>query len=434
MTGEPAPTRVRGLAHRLRWSVADQAISSLGTFLMTVVVARSVGAASFGAFALAFAGYSVAIGVARAVVAEPAAVIAATNEPTSAATDGGGLAAVVAAVAGALGALVAIALPGDLSELRTLWLALCLLLPGLVLQDVARTILIVAARPRAAFTNDLMWLTLQFAGFGIAIASGRATATVLFAVWGVSGSLAAIAGFVQLGHAPRMTHAGKWARTTRALWQAFVVENLAMAAGWQIALVALATVSDVVAVGAVRGAQTLYGPISLIYLAMPLTIVPFLSTLTASTQPGELRRRCAQLSVALAVVALLGTALIASLPATAGTALLGDSWMAVKRLAIGFGIYVAFTGVNWGALLGLRALAATRSSMRVRLSSVLLTVTATTAGAAIDGARTFVAGLAVATAISSALWWSALMSATRSEGGGHVEPGPRRRSATAAPG
>ena len=47
-----------GIARRLGWGVGDQAVSSLSNFAMGVFVARSLGAAGFGAFALGYVTYA----------------------------------------------------------------------------------------------------------------------------------------------------------------------------------------------------------------------------------------------------------------------------------------------------------------------------------------------------------------------------------------
>ena len=72
MTGTPMPLapappggrrRISDLADRFGWGFADQAVSSLSNFLLGFLVARSVDAAAFGAFSVAYATYLVTVGI-----------------------------------------------------------------------------------------------------------------------------------------------------------------------------------------------------------------------------------------------------------------------------------------------------------------------------------------------------------------------------------
>ena len=62
---------VRKAIHRLSWGIADQGMSSLTNFLLSAFVARSLGAAQFGAFSLAYVTYGFAINASRGLAVEP---------------------------------------------------------------------------------------------------------------------------------------------------------------------------------------------------------------------------------------------------------------------------------------------------------------------------------------------------------------------------
>ena len=53
--------RVRAAARRMGWGVADQGMSSLTNFAVNIYIARALGAAEYGAFALAFVTYAFAL-------------------------------------------------------------------------------------------------------------------------------------------------------------------------------------------------------------------------------------------------------------------------------------------------------------------------------------------------------------------------------------
>ena len=62
---------VRQVGRRLSWGVADQAVSSLTNFAVSIYVVRTLGAVQFGAFGLAYVTYSFVLNASRGVATEP---------------------------------------------------------------------------------------------------------------------------------------------------------------------------------------------------------------------------------------------------------------------------------------------------------------------------------------------------------------------------
>ncbi|MPZ81053.1 MAG: hypothetical protein GEV28_11920, partial [Actinophytocola sp.] len=65
---------MRGLAGRLSWGLADQAVSSLTNFVVGVFVARELGVTAFGVFSLAWVTYGVLLNVSRGLATDPLVV------------------------------------------------------------------------------------------------------------------------------------------------------------------------------------------------------------------------------------------------------------------------------------------------------------------------------------------------------------------------
>src|SRR5215831_7927151 len=61
----------RQASRRLGWGLADQAVSSLTNFAVSIYVARTLGAAQFGAFSLAYVTYSFALNASRGLATDP---------------------------------------------------------------------------------------------------------------------------------------------------------------------------------------------------------------------------------------------------------------------------------------------------------------------------------------------------------------------------
>ncbi|HEY1822906.1 MAG TPA: hypothetical protein VGG83_23525, partial [Trebonia sp.] len=62
------------VASRFGWGLGDQAMSSVSNAAVSFYVARELGAASFGAFSLAYVTYSFALNVSRGLATDPLVV------------------------------------------------------------------------------------------------------------------------------------------------------------------------------------------------------------------------------------------------------------------------------------------------------------------------------------------------------------------------
>ena len=95
---------VRQASRRLSWGIADQAMSSISNFAVNIYIARTLGAAQYGAFALAYVTYGFALNASRGLGTDPLLVrFSATNLPIwrRAVTSCTGTAAVVGLAIGA---------------------------------------------------------------------------------------------------------------------------------------------------------------------------------------------------------------------------------------------------------------------------------------------------------------------------------------------
>src|ERR1700689_508475 len=126
---------VRQASRRISWGIADQGMSSLTNFLLSISVARTLGAAQFGAFSLAYPTYGLAINASRGLSIEPLLIRFSGTIPRAwkrATARCTGTALLVGLVTGTF-ALAAGRLVGGTTGLAFLGLGLAL--PGLMLQD-----------------------------------------------------------------------------------------------------------------------------------------------------------------------------------------------------------------------------------------------------------------------------------------------------------
>ena len=108
--------QLRGHAsRRLGWGLADQVMSSLTNFAVSIYVVHALGAVQFGAFSLAYVTYGFALNASRGLATDPLMVrFSGTDLPTwrRAVTDCTGTAAVVGLIAGACALAAATVLSG----------------------------------------------------------------------------------------------------------------------------------------------------------------------------------------------------------------------------------------------------------------------------------------------------------------------------------
>jgi O-antigen/teichoic acid export membrane protein len=147
----------RSATARLGWGIADQAVSSITNLAQGIVVARSLGAADFGAFSLAWVTYSVILNLSRGLATDPLTVRYSgplDDRWRSAARRAASTATALGLVVGALCVLVGL---GVGSVVGSAFVALGLTLPGLLLQDSWRIAFFVAGKGQRALANDVVW-------------------------------------------------------------------------------------------------------------------------------------------------------------------------------------------------------------------------------------------------------------------------------------
>jgi hypothetical protein len=393
--------RARRVVLRAGWGVADQALSSLANLAVGALVARAVSPSSFGAFGLVFSTYLIVLGACRALIAEPL-VIRFSARPDAewrSATRAATGSALALGVATGLGCVLAgLASGGVFGEAL---LALGVVLPGLMLQDTWRFAFFAAGHGRKAFTNDLASAAALPA---LAILSTRSHAVGLFVLaWGATGALAALLGTLQSRVVPAPFAGPRWIRRQGDLGFPYLGEFAALGAG-EAALFGVAGLAGLAAAGALRAGQILVGPLRVLFLGVRLAAVPEAVRLLRDPRSSP-RAAAARLSAVLAGVALAWGALLTLLPASLGEALVGRSWSEARHVMIPLSLGMAGTGAVTGALVGLRALAAARRSLRSRVLVTPFMLGGTVAGAAVAGAPGTAWAIALVTWLSLGLWW-----------------------------
>ncbi|MFI7586789.1 hypothetical protein ACIB24_06915 [Spongisporangium articulatum] len=393
-----------GNGRRVLWTFADQALSSLTNFAVTIVVAREVGADAFGAFALALLTFSFVIGLGRAIIGDPYVIRFSASDPAEAheatrqATGGAFLYGLVAGLVCLVAALV---VPDADTSGGLLALAFCL--PGMLVQDTWRFVFFAARRPAAATMSDLLWAVLQFTLLGVLIRGGHESVFLLTLSWGLSATASAVLGIWQARAVPAVGSGFTWFRRTSDL-------NVRMGADFafnqgfvNLAMYAVTGILGLVATGALRGAQTLLGPLNLFRSGLDSFVLPMMARRAA--QGRSLLGLVTATSAPATAVTAAWVVILFVLPDRWGRELFGASWDGAHTVMLGIGVVSLAQGVVLGASLGLKALRRADLLLKVTTWQAPGILLAGVVGAWGWGALGAAYGFGIAQACGSVLCW-----------------------------
>lgn len=325
------------LIRRVSWNLVDQALSAASNFALAIIVARSVTAGEFGAFSIAFMVYGIAVAAAKSIVGQPLQMRYSSATPEIQHREigratGFALAAsiMVALVAVALGLIVG-------GSVGSSMLALAAVIPFLLVQDSCRMAMFTIGRPAWAAAIDAVWAVAQFAFIAVILISGVDLVWLLILAWGGAAGLSAGVGAVLLKLRPMVGQALNWLRAQRHLIRYLFGEYLLGLGAAQFGLVLVGVVASAEAVGSLRAAQVLLGPLGIVASAVFQFAVPEM----ASRPQMSGRRRTAfglTISAALGLVTVCYVAVLLVLPDRAGTALFGDSWVGAAAILLPMGL------------------------------------------------------------------------------------------------
>src|SRR5579863_5658015 len=407
---------MRGLSGRFGWGLADQAVSSLTNFAVSLYIARTLGAVQFGAFSLAYVTYSFILNASRGLATDPLTVrfsgvdTPAWKRAVSAAT---GTATTVGIIAAAGMLTAGLLLTGTA---RSAFIAMGITMPGLMLQDAWRYAFFAHGQGIHAFLNDTIWaIALAPALLALRLTNHQTIFWFVLA-WGASATIAAALGPLQARVLPRITHARRWITTHKDLAIRYMVEESFNSFSGQVRAYGVAFFATLAAVGAVQAASTLMGPFFVIMGGISLVTVPEAARVLRHS-PRHLRLFCILLAIGLSIGACAwGGILYAALPRGLGQWLLHSIWRPTYPLVLPLTVAVIGACITAGAVAGLRALGSSRRSLRAEVITSALYIVFTLAGAAEWGAIGAVGGGAVATVIGAAIWWFQLHLALRETG------------------
>ena len=381
-------------------------MSSLTNFLLSIYVARSLGAAQFGAFSLAYVTYGFAINASRGLSIEPLLVrfsgmdLPAWRRATAGCTGTALLAGLVTGIC----ALAAGSLIGGTTGLA--FLGLGLMLPGLLLQDSWRYSFFALGRGHHAFINDTIWALIQIPALVLLKVSGHANVFWFVLAWGGAAGVGAAIGSLQARVVPNLAEAKDWLVRHRDLGPRYLAENTGGNASDTVRSYSVTYILGLTDTGYVQAANVLMGPFKVIFFGMGMITIPEAARLLRRS-PRHLPLFCAAVSSGLTLLALTwGVVLLVALPRGLGHLMLGNSlWRPVYPLVLPAVLAIMALCAATGAGIGLHALGAARRSLRAVLLSSALIMACTVAGATTGGMLGTMRYAAAASWVGTLLYW-----------------------------
>ncbi len=406
--------RLARQAHRrLGWGIADQAVSSITNFAVTICIARRLGAVQFGTFSLAFVTYSFVLNASRGLSTDPLLVRFSGTDVTTwrrAVASCTGTALAVGLLCGAC-TVVAAALLGGTIGLALF--ALGLTFPVLLLQDSWRFAFFAVGRGGQAFLNDTIWAATLVPALAILWFTGNRNVFWYTLAWGAAAGVGAAVGPFQAKVAPKISEARQWLSSQRDLGARYMVEGTSNSASSQLRSYGVGLILGLAAVGYVQAALTLMGPFLVVFFGLSLIAVPE-AVRALGRSPRHLVIFCVLMGAGLGLAAVAwGVVLLVCLPMGLGHFLLGSLWRPTYPLILPLTISVVGGCAAAGAGAGLHALGVAHRSMRAMIIMSAAYVICSLLGAVSGGTVGTMRGVAIAAWIGALLFWRELRVALR---------------------
>ena len=317
---------MRGLWGRASWNLVDQVLSSGTNAVLSFLVARALTDSAFGGFAVAFTVFSLLVGASRAISTAPLGMRFADAEPgrfRRASSAVAGTALALGTAAGAVALVIGLVLGGGVGRALV---ALGVVLPGLLVQDAWRYVFFAAGRPAAAALNDAVWAAVQLVAVVGLLVVGVSTAGPLVLAWGVAAGAAAVLGAVQARARPAPRRSTTWLREHRDVTRYLVAEFAVLQGAQQGALLLIAAVGSLEAIGALRAVQVLLGPTTILAVAGFSFAVPEFARRARDMSTRDWTVAAAGLSAVVAGLGLVWGVAWVLAPDALGRFLLGATW------------------------------------------------------------------------------------------------------------
>lgn len=394
---ERAPSNLR----QAHWGIVSQAANTGSNFLLSVLVARVVTAAEFGAFAVLMVFYMVGLAIVRTTGNDVLSIqYAGTGELHARARE-------LVTYAAGLGVAFGLACLGAgallVGHLEPAYVVIAASLPFLFVQEVLRGFAFARGTPRAAAFNDGLRVLVQIAvAAAVLLVADHVTMTGAIAGWALGGAIAAVASAVRYSILPARQWPHRWFVANKHLAAPLGASDTLAYLPANLTYLLMPAVTALSELGVLRGAYLFFGPLGILILTLRSMILPDAARLDGQQAVHRLVVRAA---VVLGAVAVIWGVAVVALPDAAGSWLLGDSWDGTFLPRVLLGISVVAEAVMACAVAALGTFRMADRIVRIQLVMAPLTLLMVLGLAALFGANGAAAGFAVCYWVSALVAW-----------------------------
>lgn len=384
-----------GTRSKAMWTLADQGVSSATNAAISFLIAHQVDRVEYGAFGVAYTLFALVIGISRGATCMPLSMFYTAGSPASLRSAASAMTGASLVFGVGIGVVLAVIGLGVGGAVGSSLAAMGLVLPGLLLQDAWRYVFFATGRASAAFVNDIVWALVQLLGIWLLMHRGVTEASPLLLAWGASALIAALLGVVQAGFWPSPGATGSWFAENRTDAAYLAGEFLTVQGALQTSMLLIGAVGSLATIGALQGARTLLGPITVVGVGVVSFALPEFSRRTSMDVRARERAAYALTGLVLGV-GVAWSLIFLFLPDRYGQSLLGDSWPGVKGI-LGLSIlhYLA-AAVPVGPSCMVYALGKTKITFRLNLAFAPILLGFPVVGALVGEARGAVVGFNLA--------------------------------------
>ena len=295
--------RIRSTAGMGAWALLDQLLSSGTNFAAGIVIARTLGPAGYGSFALAFGAWLLVMGLVRALITQPYMVTdSGLPEPEwKVATSNAAGAILVLGVAAGFLLVVAGIVVGLQSPTGSALATVGLFVPPLAIQDFWRFAAFSQRAYRKAAANDGVWAVIQGVALATFIGTDALTPATAIAAWGTGALAGAVYGGWQFRARPVFGRALRmWLRKIAALGGWFALSSATYQIGSYGVVVLLGTSLGRAALGGLRSTMNLFAPAALVAMSGESVMLPTAVRMVREGRVADLRSTCIMYSLGLA--------------------------------------------------------------------------------------------------------------------------------------
>lgn len=380
------------------WSVGDQALSSATNLGLSVLVASTSSAQTFGAVGAIVAAYLLEVSLLRGAVGDLFTVYRTDKGGSVERSQAAGATSVLAIGLAIVHVGVGLVVGGTLGAL---FLTFAVITPGLLLQDSARLFLLAQRQPRRSFGSNGVWTLIQTVG-SIAVYLSSQSASLFLLAWGAGGTGSAIYSLAKMGVMPSPKQGLAWFQRFRGLSAGWALEYLATSGPAQLLTWGIGAIAGLEELGAYRGALVLVGPATVLLAGIRIVSLP--AAAATKHKIDRLRHLIRRIELVLATGAVITTVPLLFLPEVLGYGLLGASWVGAKSVLPLVVLDRIAAAASVASVIGLRVARAHRQLFVLRVITAVGGLGLGTAGAVWRGAAGAAAGYGFVTVLTLPLW------------------------------